>query len=423
MRAAPGARRYDVAVVGGGPAGCVAATAFARAGANVIVLEAAPRACTRFAGEWIHPSGAAVLERQGLDRLDGAAPRLGQGFVVFPEDGSAPIVLPYPGGARALVCEHRRLVTALRGRAADVPGVDYGEARVVGVAGDTVRVAGAPDVRAGCVVGADGRASTIRRALGFEGLGVTLSYMASVGLRDVALPFEGFGHIVLGGPGPMLLYRVDDDTVRACVDVPLTLGEGARTPEFLASAFGPSLPGALGVAFRRAALHDSVAWAVTRARPRRDFGIGHARLVGDAVGHCHPMTAVGLSHGFLDAEDAAGRPRLDDYRRGRHAKSSASELLAGAFYDVFGRQDAHGAAIRQSVYRRWRASERERERTMLLLMGTATRARLGAALLRVVAGAVLATLTAHAPRPNMSVCTGWLAATCTSRVRPFTVPK
>ena len=60
------------------------------------LLEANPRAATRLAGEWLHPLAVRMLRDAGI-RLD---PPLrsteGQGFVVFPEDGSEPIVLPYP---------------------------------------------------------------------------------------------------------------------------------------------------------------------------------------------------------------------------------------------------------------------------------------------------------------------------------------
>ena len=59
---------YDVAVVGAGPAGCLAATTAARQGARVALIEATPKACHRFAGEWLHPMGVAALDRQRLSR-------------------------------------------------------------------------------------------------------------------------------------------------------------------------------------------------------------------------------------------------------------------------------------------------------------------------------------------------------------------
>src|SRR5947208_593223 len=79
------------------------------------------------------------------------------------------------------------------------------------------------------------------RLLG-AGDGGLLSYMAGVELRGVELPREGFGHVVIGGPGPALLYRIGDDRVRACLDVPLAFGGAARTLQFLWDGFAPAFP-------------------------------------------------------------------------------------------------------------------------------------------------------------------------------------
>jgi flavin-dependent dehydrogenase len=55
VNSADGTGNYDVAVIGAGPVGCVAALAFARRGRRVLLLEANPLASHRLAGEWLHP--------------------------------------------------------------------------------------------------------------------------------------------------------------------------------------------------------------------------------------------------------------------------------------------------------------------------------------------------------------------------------
>jgi 2-polyprenyl-6-methoxyphenol hydroxylase-like FAD-dependent oxidoreductase len=57
--------RFDVIILGGGPAGCAAAIAATRAGRQVIVLERAPRAMATF-GETLAPEGAAAMQDLGL---------------------------------------------------------------------------------------------------------------------------------------------------------------------------------------------------------------------------------------------------------------------------------------------------------------------------------------------------------------------
>src|SRR5262245_7411396 len=96
----------DVAIIGAGPVGCVTALAFAHKGAAVLLLEARPRAAKRLAGEWLHPPAVALLERLGLGPLPAAlGAQASHGFVIFPEDRSAPMVLHYPAGALGLSCE------------------------------------------------------------------------------------------------------------------------------------------------------------------------------------------------------------------------------------------------------------------------------------------------------------------------------
>ncbi len=218
-------RRYDVAVVGAGPVGSLCALAHARKGARVALLEANPKASGRLAGEWLHPPAVRILRDIGVE-VD-ALPRsdTGKGFVVFPEDGSEPIVLPYLDGSRGLACDHAVLVSKLREAIENETGVDYIlHARVSRVEDErlTYVVNGVDrSLDAARIIGADGRASVVRQSLGLSTNPMPCSRMLGVTLTEASLPFEGFGHVVLGGPGPVLIYRLAEDCVRVIVDVPL----------------------------------------------------------------------------------------------------------------------------------------------------------------------------------------------------------
>jgi squalene monooxygenase len=389
---------YDVVVVGAGPVGSVAATSSARAGARVLLLEANPDAARRFAGEWLHPTGVAVLDRLRLGRLEGMDARTGYGFVVFPDDGSDPVELAYPEGTVALACEHSLIVKSLRDRARSLAEVDYLEhARVTEIGNGSVTFRtreGERTVRTGRVIAADGRASVARKALGLAPHGAAMSYMASVELRGVELPVEGYGHVVLGGPGPVLLYRIAPDLIRGCFDVPLTFDASRRNPAFLWDGFSGVLPERLRPAFREALERGPVMWAVNRFAPRAFYGQGGTWLAGDAVGHFHPLTAVGMTLGFLDAEAAGAGGSFVGYQRTRERESYVPELLSNALYQVFTRDDASAAKIRSSVYEVWRKSRAERERTMRILMGAESRRRaFSAAFARMAFSAVGNTVT------------------------------
>jgi lanosterol synthase len=363
---------YDVAIVGGGPVGCATALAFARRGARALLLEASPQACDRLAGEWLHPPAAEILaDLQGHSEVPWPT---GEGFVVYPEDGSDTVVLPYREGSRGLSLEHASLVEGMRARCRDERSIDFREgARALGIEGQRMRVQTAGraerEVAADLIVGAAGRRSLVHKALGLEPSNSPCSRMAGLLLDDVELPHEGFGHVILGGPGPVLAYRIDDRYVRLCLDVPLSLRVNAEPAAVLWDAFAPVMPGRMRQAFREALMGGELRWAANQIRPRSTFGRPGLALVGDATGHHHPLTAVGMTLGFQDAVTLAESADVHSYRAERMRSTRVPEMLAVALYEVFADTSDEVVAIRRAVYRMWRESALERSRTMGYLAG------------------------------------------------------
>ncbi|HKP57682.1 MAG TPA: FAD-dependent oxidoreductase [Polyangiales bacterium] len=383
---------YDVAIIGGGPVGSLTALAFAARGAHVVLLEANPRAASRLAGEWLHPPAVEILAQLGVALGPQPYPT-GRGFAVLPDDGSAPIVLSYPNGRSGASLHHELLVAKLRRAVAANDAIDYIEgARATSVEETRVRyrlTSGSEKVvEARQIVGACGRAGVAHRALGVEARARSYSRMAAVLLRDVTLPHEGYGHLCLGAPGPVLAYRVSPREVRACFDVPLGLDVNGDRAAVLYEAYAPALPQGLRAPFERALLSDDVAWASNQTRLRRTFGRPGFALVGDAVGHHHPLTATGLTLGFLDALSLARASSFDAYRRERDRGGRVPEVLAIALYDIFAGTSDETVAMRKSVYRLWRDNPAECDRTMRLLSGDVSNLALfGAPFLKVLARA------------------------------------
>jgi len=195
---------WDVAIVGAGPVGCVAALSFADCGARVLLLEAGAAPPRRLAGEWLHPPALQILKKWDVELPERCASSGARGFVVFPDDRSDGIELPYARETTGATCEHASLVAALRQRALENPAIQLESgARVSRLDGQTVSFASAgaaeATVRASLIVGADGRSSMVRQRLGIPDGRVTISSTAGVLLEDVRLPFEGYGHVLLGG--------------------------------------------------------------------------------------------------------------------------------------------------------------------------------------------------------------------------------
>ncbi|HEU5073848.1 MAG TPA: NAD(P)/FAD-dependent oxidoreductase [Polyangiaceae bacterium] len=360
----------DVAVVGAGPTGSAAALAFARRGARVALIDGHPEAARRFAGEWIHPPGVRTLAALGV-ATESLASAVGHGFALFGDDGNDPVCLPYASGS-SVARVHHEIVAALREHACAAPGVTYLPYHVFSaLEGNTLRLddrkrGRSIELTADRVIGADGRSSKVRDCLGAPSDSQLLSYMAGVELHDVELPFEGMGHVFVGGPGPALVYRIDAGRARACLDVPHATPTNGRRGDALYRAFSGAFPAQLRAALGRA-LEGRVAWASTRYRPRNFHGRGHVWLAGDAIGHLHPLSGVGLTLGVMDAVAAAEAPDLASYRR--NSASHVVELLSNVLYLAFARHDESAIRIRHGLLRMLRAEPLERRRTIRLLAG------------------------------------------------------
>lgn len=367
--------RYDVIVIGGGPAGCAAAAAFAERGADVLIVESNPNAANRFAGEWIHPEGARVL--QELDLLEGLDTRVAaRGFVVFPNDGLGPIQLDYGKRERGFACEHSTLVSHLRKKVACRPRIDYVEgARATRVDGTTVTLNGRGSLRvvgAPLTVVATGRSAHKLAPEGASPEKVSISLMAGIVVRDTELPFEHYGHVITGGPGPALAYRIGDDRIRLCIDVPQA-ERRHRDPAWIWESFAEVLPPSLRTGVARSLEETSIHWAANSFRPRRYRTGPGVALVGDAAGVFHPLTAMGITMSLLDAEALADSRSLSLYAERRSSESYVPELLSNAIYQAFARADSGTLAIRDAIFRTWRLSATQRDRTMDLLGAATTR--------------------------------------------------
>lgn len=358
----------DVAIIGAGPAGATAAIAFAKRGARVALIEGYPAAAARFAGEWIHPPGVRTLRSLGVD-IGRLARSRGQGFAIFGDDAADPVCLPYDGD-EAIARVHEELVADLREHATSLSNVTYLPEHVfANLSGDQIELEDRVhsrrlSVRADRIIGADGRASKVRAALGGPSASQHLSYIAGLELLDAPLPFEGLGHVFLGGPGPALLYRVDERRIRACLDFPGTSSNAERKPAAIYAAFRDALPPQLEPALR-AAVQRPPTWAATGVRTRAFYGQRKTWLIGDAIGHVHPLSGVGMTLGIMDAFAAAGCDNLAAYQKERDVH--VAERLASVLYAVFARKDASATRVRHGLLRMLRASPKERSRTMRLL--------------------------------------------------------
>ena len=363
---------YDSIIVGAGPTGSFCALALAQKGERVALLEASPNASRRLAGEWLHPPAVRALQGIGIDFSDNETEYCqGKGFVVFPGDAKDPILLTYRKGSQGVSCEHSVLVSRLHRAVERETRIDFQlGARVIEVEDGQVRFThdgGEHVASARRIIGADGRSSVVRRSLGIVSGTAPCSTMIGLLLHDVNMEFEGYGHLLCGKPGPILIYRLAQHDVRMLIDLPKNLSRSKDWVDTVIRSYGEAVPPGLRDAFIKALREGEFAAAANRLEPRISFGTEQRVLLGDAVGHYHPLTAAGMTIGLGDALALSESETFGRFVKRRVRETHGPGLLAMGVYEVFASEHLEDIALRQAIFERWRLHPKVCDRTISYL--------------------------------------------------------
>ena len=407
-------------MVGAGPVGSFCAIVHAQKGERVALLEANQKASHRLAGEWLHPPAVKMLNDAGLRVNDTPETCAGKGFVVFPEDGSEPIELPYSSGQLGMACEHSTLVEKLRVAARNQVGVEYIEdARARVIRDGEIQFTQNKthhSIKVGRVIGADGRASVVRKSLGFPNQQTSNSRMVGFLFEGAQLPRACFGHVVLGAPGPILMYEIGNGLIRVMLDVPLRLWQSQDRLRLLVERYRTHLPEMLREPFGCAVLAKRMVVSPNGIRLRTSYGTRERTLIGDAAGNFHPLTAAGLTIGFGDASALAENEDFQEFANSRMQSTQVADALALGLYEVFADHHPESMAVRQSTYKRWRTSKTVRTRTIhMLACQDTSMARLGSTFASIAARAVLS----KTPTPSVKQSHGSSNQALLNRIRWF----
>ena len=338
----------DIAIVGGGLAGCALAAALARAGAEVAVLERQRAWRWRAGGVFSSPVTVDALRRVGLD-----GPVLATVLRPIPAmrletPGGVVVRLTYgaeTGGPTAVGFDRSALDPALETLAIEhgatiqrgiaVEGVDLsGDSPVLALRG------GAGPSRLACrfVVGADGPHSIVARAADVArpirlpervGLSYHLADPRPDALHDARLRVFDGGYI---GIAPVPDRRVNIGIVLGPSWRRRLARDGAvATAEAIVAAVPPTADDP--ATWRAGQLRDQVAGAwPLGGRVTRRAGPGWF-LVGDAVGFLDPFTGEGLHRALVSTELAAVaiRAALDRPARATEAAAAYDRTMRRRF--------------------------------------------------------------------------------------------
>jgi geranylgeranyl reductase family protein len=325
--------RYDVAVVGSGPGGSVAALVLARGGARVALVDKAAFPRDKACGDIVGPRGLQVLRDLGVSVPPGRD--VGDILVVGPTGRRVRLPcgegLTYPGHGTAVT--RRDLDSLLHDKAVEAGATPirdrvaeplWHEGRL-----DGYRLGGGEELRADFVIGADGATSNVGRSTGLTderrvlwGFAVRTYVSCRVDLPSIIFwesspwrGFPGYGWVFPGADGGanvgLGVATLSDRTLGA---------EAARLfPKFLDHVARLGLVGDPSRSTTGRQLGGWLKMGMIGTTP----AAGRALLVGDAAGLVNPLQGEGIAQamgsGRLAAEailskagDAAGlyRTRL-----------------------------------------------------------------------------------------------------------------
>ncbi len=323
----------DVVIIGGGPAGALAALVLARRGARVRLVDRATFPRPKLCGDSLNPGALAVLAAHvdGVELATLGQPILG---MRLSGPGGATVCGRYPDGVTGLSITRARLDAWLLGQAARAGAVIDEGVFVRAVTTDShgatgvviATAAGARAQAARLVIAADGRGSAVARQFGLAHAPAQPRRWAIGGYADGVEGVDpGFGEMHVRAGSYLGLAPVADGRTNVCLVVPYARAQRDVRRPWDAIMAAVASDATLAPRFRRASLASTPMVLGPMAVDVTTPGCPGVFLAGDAAGFIDPMTGDGMRlalHGGALAAAAAGAVLA-----GRHSPAEAVAVL------------------------------------------------------------------------------------------------
>jgi 2-octaprenyl-6-methoxyphenol hydroxylase len=334
-------RTYDVAVVGGGPAGLAAAVALAQAGARTaLIARRQPYGDNRTTA--LLGGSVTFLEELDVWRLCANKAAALAAMRLVDDTGRlirAPEVRFSAGeiglDAFGYNIENRELIAAFEARTAEIAGLtrldDEAETVNPGEHGVEIRTTNGTDISAPLVVGADGRHSLCREAAGIAVNHRNLNQSALTFNVSHARPHKNISTEFHTPHGPCVFVPLPGD--RCSVVWVTSPAEAQRLKDLGDDELSEAAEKQSHSIFGRVTVEPGRALFPLAIERPRQFADKRIVLVGEAAHVIPPIGAQGLNLGLRDADDIAailrgvleagqdpgGREVMRRYAAARHA--------------------------------------------------------------------------------------------------------
>lgn len=401
--------KYDALVIGAGVVGASLATALARKGKNVLIVERNWSFTDRIVGELMQPIGLHALRCLGMIQainnidccpLNGYKVRYNDEMVtiLYPDKkGSRPLQevpkLVFDGNDKLLddgtinakefadderekgtgflhgrflqnlraFCAAEKNVTRLQGTVIELLRNQNSE-----VIGGIVDVAGCGKVNfnAHITFVCDGIFSKLRRELSPKNVASVSSCFISMCLSELDKPFSDCGNIILGSNHlPILLYHISPTKIRI-----LCACGSSRAPRnislWIRENVRPYIPSQILDYFDKALDEGNFSSMPNSWLPAKQNNVIGMCLLGDSLNMRHPLTGSGMSVGLLDVfflinsigdMDFSDREKiLDkqfDFHYTRKSYAMGLNILSIALYSLFAAESLYLKKLQKGCFR------------------------------------------------------------------------
>lgn len=350
---------FDIIVIGAGVAGGVFA-ASQPSSTRILVLERDLTEPDRIIGELMQPGGIQALTQMGLGHLlEGIDAQEVNGYNLI--KGNERFTIHYDEvqkGIKGIGLRNGKFLTNIRQELAKRENITVIQGNVTQILEKDNTIIGVNYTQedgtpvsqyAKLTIVCDGPMSVLRDKLSKVNKQVT-SYFMGLVLKDLELEFPSYGHMIVTGDFPILVYPIHTGAYRILIDYP-----GGKAPkmgkesiERLKESVVKVLPQEMVASFLKAMEEDQLKVMPNHSMKNQAFRMKGAALLGDSLNMRHPLTGGGMTATFsdilclneqLEEIDFRDETKLENavnaYYNSRGKNVETINILANALYRVF----------------------------------------------------------------------------------------